>query len=277
MMIRQALFAGLLALLATGAPVVVCSQGTTQDVVSVGQVENPLQPSPDWDDMRLAVIGTDIEPPIDPSVFDLDAPKRADNPALVPIRITQPKGAPAITALSLVVDHNPAPVAASFTFGAALMPLDFEVRVRVDNYSDIRAIATLADGRKVMAGRYVKASGGCAAPAGKSMADVRATMGQMKFRTSPGEGDEAGHQIGTLMIRHPNFSGLQRDQVTLLTIPAEFIQTLEVKQDGQELFSMDAGISISEDPVFRFAYRPGAGQISVHAQDTEGRVWDNQF
>jgi sulfur-oxidizing protein SoxY len=124
-----------------------------------------------------------------------------------------------------------------------------------------------------MAGRYVKASGGCAAPAGKSMEDVRATMGEMRFR----QADDAGQQFGTLMIRHPNFSGLQRDQVTLLTIPAEFIQVLEVKQGGTPLFTMEAGISISEDPVFRFAYAPGEGPVTVHAQDTEGRVWDQSF
>lgn len=238
-----------------------------------GAVENPLQPSALWDDMRLAVIGTETEPPVDAAMLNLDAPKRADNPALVPVRITQPPGAPQVTRLSLVVDGNPAPVAAEFTFGPALAPLDFEVRVRVDSYSDLRAIATLADGRKVMAGRYVKASGGCAAPAGKSMDQVRASMGQMKFRQT----DEDGRHIGTLMIRHPNFSGLQRDQVTLLTIPAEFIQTLVVKQGDTPLFSMNAGISISEDPVFRFAYVPGQGPISVHAEDTEGRVWDRNF
>lgn len=238
-----------------------------------GAVENPLQPSALWDDMRLAVIGTETEPPVDPAILNLDAPKRADNPALVPVHITQPPGAPQVTRLSLVVDGNPAPVAAEFSFGPALAPLDFEVRVRVDSYSDLRAIATLADGRKVMAGRYVKASGGCAAPAGKSMDQVRASMGQMKFRQT----DEDGRHIGTLMIRHPNFSGLQRDQVTLLTIPAEFIQTLVVKQSDTPLFSMNAGISISEDPVFRFAYVPGQGPISVHAADTEGRVWDQHF
>lgn len=238
-----------------------------------GAVENPLQPSALWDDMRLAVIGTETEPPVDAAILNLDAPKRADNPALVPVHITQPPGAPQVTRLSLVVDGNPAPVAAEFTFGPALAPLDFEVRVRVDSYSDLRAIATLADGSKVMAGRYVKASGGCAAPAGKSMDQIRASMGQMKFRQT----DEGGRQIGTLMIRHPNFSGLQRDQVTLLTIPAEFIQTLVVKQGDTPLFSMNAGISISEDPVFRFAYVPGQGPISVHAADTEGRVWDQHF
>lgn len=234
---------------------------------------NPMLPSPDWDDMRSAVIGTDDEPVIDPTVFDLTAPPRADNPALVPVRITQPPGAPAIVALALVIDHNPAPVAAEFTFGPALMPLDFEVRVRVDAYSDVRAIATLADGRKVMAGRFVKASGGCAAPAGKSMDQVRATMGEMRFR----EAQEQGRVTGTLMIRHPNFSGLQRDQVTLLNIPAEFIQTLQVRQGTVELFTMDAGISISEDPVFRFAYSGDDIPVTVHAQDTEGRVWDTAF
>ncbi|WP_028714136.1 quinoprotein dehydrogenase-associated SoxYZ-like carrier [Paracoccus sp. J55] len=237
------------------------------------EVANPLQPSALWDDMRLAVIGTEEEPPVDPAIFDLDAPPRADNPALVPVRITQPPGAPAIRALALVVDGNPAPVAAEFTFGEALMPLDFEVRVRVDSYSDLRAIATLADGRKVMAGRFVKASGGCAAPAGKSMEEVRATMGEMRFRAA----EEDGRQVGTLMIRHPNFSGLQRDQVTLLTIPAEFIQVLEVKRGEEPLFTMEAGISISEDPVFRFAHAPGEGPVTVHAEDTEGRVWDQSF
>lgn len=241
------------------------------------EVANPLQPSAIWEDLRESIIGTNDEPETDPRALLLEAPMRADNPALVPVRITQPEGAPAITALTLVVDGNPAPVAAEFTFGAALMPLDFEVRVRVDSYSDLRAIATLADGRKVMAGRYVKASGGCAAPAGKSMDEVRATMGEMRFRSAPSEAGGDGRGIGTLMIRHPNFSGLQRDQVTLLTIPAEFIQTLQVRQDGAELFTMDAGISISEDPVFRFAYQPGAGPVTVHAADTDGRVWDQSF
>ena len=124
-----------------------------------------------------------------------------------------------------------------------------------------------------MAGRYVKASGVCAAPAGKSMDEVRATMGEMRFRQAA----EDSREFGTLMIRHPNFSGLQRDQVSLLTIPAEFIQVLEVKQGDAPLFTMEAGISISEDPVFRFGYAPGQGAVTVHAQDTEGRVWDHTF
>lgn len=235
--------------------------------------DNPLQPSETWDDLRETVIGLAAEPAIDATTLDLEAPIRAHDAAIVPIRLTQPAEAPALTDLTLVIDQNPAPVAAEYTFGEALMPLDFEVRVRVDAYTDVRAIATQADGGKVMAGRFVKASGGCSAPAGKDMAAVRASMGDMRWKTDP----QDGRSIGTLMIRHPMFSGLQRDQVTLLNIPASFIDTLEVRQGDELLFSMKAGISVSEDPVFRFAYRSNGQPIIVHAEDIDGRVWDRVF
>lgn len=76
------------------------------------------------------------------------------------------------------------------------------------------------------------------------------------------------------MIRHPNYSGLQRDQTTQLFIPAHFIDTLEVRQGDEPLFSMTGGISISENPSFRFAYTDnGAPSLTVHATDTEGNVF----
>lgn len=235
--------------------------------------ENALRPSETWEDLRESVIGLTEEPSMDPAILDLDAPIRANDAAIVPIRISQPSDAPALTDLMLVIDANPAPVAAEYTFGEALMPLDFEVRVRVDAYTDLRAIGTLADGGNVMAGRFVKASGGCSAPAGKDMAAVKDSMGEMRWKTA----QEDGRTLGTLMIRHPMFSGLQRDQVTLMNIPAHFIDRLEVKQGDELLFTMEAGISVSEDPVFRFAYEPNGQPISVHAEDTEGNVWDQTF
>lgn len=235
--------------------------------------DNPLQPSALWDDLRETVIGLSEEPPIRNDVLDLDAPPRANDAALVPIRLTQPPEAPPLTDLSLVIDHNPAPFAAEYKFGAALMPLDFEIRVRVDAYTDVRAIATTADGGTYMAGRFVKASGGCSAPAGKDMAAVKQTMGEMRWKAA----EEDGRTIGTLMIRHPMFSGLQRDQLTLLTIPANFIDTLEVRQGDELLFSMQAGISVSADPVFRFAYTPNGQPITVHAEDLDGHEWNQTF
>lgn len=239
--------------------------------------DNPLLPSPIWDDLRVSVIGLEAEPPQDAAVLDLTAPSRAHEAAIVPVHITQGSGAPPLTTLSLIIDENPAPVAAEYEFGPALMPLDFEVRVRVDGYSGVRAIAMLEDGDPIMAGRFVKAAGGCSAPPGRDMAEVRQLMGQMRWRSATEDGVEEGRQIGTLMIRHPNFSGLQRDQLTLLPIPAHFIDRLEVRQGDELLFTMSAGISISEDPVFRFAYQPNGQPIHVHVEDTNGNIWDETF
>lgn len=235
--------------------------------------DNPLQNSPTWEDLRASVLGIEADVPLDLTVLDLDAPMRAHEAAIVPIRLTQPADAPHVQAVTLVIDENPAPVAAEYSFGPAMAPLDFEFRVRVDSYSDVRAIADTGNGNRVMAGRFVKASGGCSAPAGKDMAAVEATMGQMRWKSAA----QDGRTIGTLMIRHPNFSGLQRDQLTLLTIPAHFIDRLEVRQGDDLLFTLKAGISISEDPVFRFVYDPNGQPIHVHAEDTDGNVWDQTF
>ena len=239
----------------------------------VAAQDNPLQNSPTWEDLRASVLGIEGDVPLDLAVLDLAAPTRAHEAAVVPVRLTQPAGAPPVRAVTLVIDENPAPVAAEYSFGPAMMPLDFEFRVRVDSYSDVRAIADTGNGNRVMAGRFVKASGGCSAPAGKDMAEVEATMGQMRWKSDR----QDGRSIGTLMIRHPNFSGLQRDQVTLLNIPAHFIDRLEVRQGDEVLFTLQAGISISEDPVFRFAYAPNGQPIHVRAEDTKGNVWEQTF
>ncbi len=239
----------------------------------VAAQDNPLQNSPTWEDLRASVLGIEAEVPLDEAVLDLDAPIRAHEAAIVPIRLTQPADAPPVQAVTMVIDENPAPVAAEYSFGPAMMPLDFEFRVRVDSYSDVRAIADTGNGNRVMAGRFVKASGGCSAPAGKDMAEVESTMGQMRWKSD----SQDGRTVGTLMIRHPNFSGLQRDQVTLLNIPAHFIDRLEVRQGDELLFTMQAGISVSEDPVFRFAYAPNGQPIHVRTEDTEGNRWDQTF
>ncbi len=74
-----------------------------------------------------------------------------------------------------------------------------------------------------------------------------------------------------LMIRHPNNSGLQRDPLTQYFIPAHFIQDLSISQGDRPILSMEGGISISEDPHFRFSYLPGASDsLEVTAEDTDG-------
>lgn len=248
------------------------SAGFAQDV------ENPLAQSATWDDLRYDVVGDAVLSDA-ADLFDLDAPYRAHDAATVPIRLTQSEGGPQIEKLTLIVDENPAPVVAEFEFGPLMGEINLETRVRVDRYSNIRAIAQTADGM-FMTGRYVKASGGCSAPAMKDAAAADAAMGQMKMREF---GVEAPPQSGQrreaqIMIRHPNYSGLQRNQVTQLFIEAHFIHDLEVWQGDDLLFHLTGGISISEDPSFRFTYTDnGAAVIRVKATDTKGQVFEKAF
>ena len=56
-------------------------------------------------------------------------------------------------------------------------------RVRVDMYSNIRAIVETADGKLHMASNFVKASGGCSAAASKDADEALANLGKMQVRT----------------------------------------------------------------------------------------------
>ena len=231
---------------------------------------NPLEPSPTWDALRYDVVG-DAAIADGAAIFAVEAPYRAHDAATVPVRIVQTAPDATLHKATVVIDENPAPVAADLTFGPALAPLDFELRVRVNQYSNLRVIADTGAGL-AMTGRFVKASGGCSAPATKGMTEALAAMGQMRLKTFASDGPQSGtRREAQIMIRHPNYSGLQRDQITQLFIAPHFIDRLEVRQGDEVLFTMEGGISISENPVFRFQYTDnGAPSFRVLAHDTEG-------
>ena len=66
--------------------------------------------------------------------------------------------------------------------------------------------------------------------------------------------------------------------MSLLYIPANFVDELRVWQGDALLFSMEAGISISEDPNFRFTYvSNGATTFKVEARDTGGGVFRSEW
>ena len=181
------------------------------------------------------------------------------------------EGAAPVKAVTLVIDENPAPLAATFTFGEDRRSFDLSTRMRVNSYSFVRAIAETSDGKLHMVKAYVKAAGGCSAPAGKDMAEAKANLGQMRFRVFSGSGE------AQVQIRHPTYSGLQMDQVTRLYTPAWFIETITVAQGGRPIFRMEGGISISEDPTFRFSYEPNGEPVTVEAVDTEKQIFRQVF
>ncbi|KQT47641.1 quinoprotein dehydrogenase-associated SoxYZ-like carrier [Aureimonas sp. Leaf454] len=211
-------------------------------------------------------------------VVSLEAPMRAADPAVVPVKLTfAPEKK--IRKVTLVIDENPSPVAATFTIGAASGLTEIETRVRVNAYTDIHAVAEAEDGTLYMVKRFVKAAGGCAAPAAKDAAAAAKSMGEMRLKRFAAEaGANGARDTAQLMIRHPNNSGLQKDQVTLLYIPAHFVSDLTVTRGADLVFAMSGGISISEDPNFRFDYDPkGDEPFTAKAVDTEGKVFEKTF
>lgn len=235
---------------------------------------NPLEHSATWEDLREDVIGA-VALDASGSVLTLDAPYRAHDAATVPISLKQIDPNKFISAATIVVDENPAPIAGEFTFSKAMAPLDFELRVRVDQYSNVRVIAETQDGQH-MTGRFVKASGGCSAPASKDLTSALSVMGQIKVRNfAPKLPQSTPRREAQIMIRHPNYSGLQRNQITQLFIPAHFLDQVEVWQGDEMLFAMEGGISISEDPVFRFFYNDnGSSSFTIKASDTDGNEFE---
>jgi sulfur-oxidizing protein SoxY len=213
----------------------------------------------------------------------LDMPYRAEDAAVVPVtvRATLPPGdTRAVTAITIVIDENPSPVAATFSLGPRSGVSEISTRVRVNSYTNVHAVAELSDGKLYAVQTYVKASGGCSAPAAKDADEAKVHLGQLRFRqfTKAPDGPASAPREAQVMIRHPNNSGLQMDQVTRLYVPAFFVHSLEIRQGDDLILAMDGGISISEDPNLRFTYRPnGAGTIRVEARDTDAHVFQGEW
>ncbi len=224
-----------------------------------------------WQQVRTSLFqAQEIRTPAD-AVITLDAPERAQDAAIVPVSIrTGLEQTPErhIEKVYLVIDNNPSPVGAVFTFTPASGRADIELRVRIETYTHVRAIARTSDGELHMATRFVKASGGCSAPPGKDMSAALANLGKMRLRV---EGDVAPGRpaLAQLMVSHPNHSGLAMDQLTRHYTPAYFVRRVEISFAGEPVMSADIDFTISENPNFRFWFVPrGDGELKAEVVDT---------
>ncbi len=229
-----------------------------------------------WKSLKPDIIGDRAVKIADSGVLQIIAPKRAQDAGLVPVDIQFDPVKAKIVAITLVVDVNPSPLAAVFKLGKDGGVSKISTRLRVNDYSFVRAIAETESGELMMSETYVKATGGCSAPAVRNPEDAKATLGVMKLRQFPPETGvaENSRRELQLMIRHPNHSGFQMDQVTRYIIPPHFINKVSVSQGGEPIISMEGGISISEDPNFRFNYLMRKGNtIEAVAEDTKGNTF----
>jgi sulfur-oxidizing protein SoxY len=228
-----------------------------------------------WHDLQQAIFG-DKQLQDGQGILQLEAPVRALDAALVPITITL-TGTKAIKGVYLVIDDNPSPLAAHVTFGPAADPHLLKLRVRVNQYTQMHAVAETADGQLYEVMKFVKAAGGCSAPAGSDDAVALKDIGRMKLRLL--SDFTLGKPVqAQLMIRHPNFNGMQMDQVTRQYTPAHFIQSADVSYNGQLVFHLDSDISLSTDPVIGFDFVPqDKGLMKVDVHDSENLKFSHSF
>lgn len=202
----------------------------------------------------------------------LDVPKRAKDAAIVPVSITAKilqTDERFIKTIYLVIDKNPGPLIGKFQFTPRSGRADLAFRVRIDSYTPVRAIAETNGGQLYMSRRFVKASGGCSAPAGSDLDAAMARLGRIKLKINAGAALDQPIPA-QLMISHPNLNGLQMDQLTRLYAPAHFVRHVNVSFEGEEILTADIGFGISENPNFRFYFVPDSeGELTAEIKDTK--------
>ena len=224
--------------------------------------------SPEWERLREKLFGTRTLDATSGRV-QLLVPLRAAYGASVPVRIVskipQTPGL-YVKRLYIVVDKNPSPVAAVFDLTTEVGQADLETRLRVDEYSHIRVISELSNGELLTDSRYVKVSGGCSAPPNR---DQLHNIGKTILKLPEGVRMEAPTPVD-LQVVHPNDTGFELNNVTVMFIPPHFVRSIKVTYAERTIFEADLDFSIAENPAFRFNFVPhGAGELKAEVEDSK--------
>src|SRR5579871_6859007 len=141
---------------------------------SLASAAGAAEPADPWPELARDIFnGRDLQDGA--SLIAIEMPSRAEDAAIVPVtlRTTLPAGdTRAVKTITLVIDQNPSPVAATFTVDPGVSMIS--TRVRVNSYTNVHAVAELSDGTLHVTQVYVKASGGCSAPAARDTQEAKA-------------------------------------------------------------------------------------------------------
>ena len=233
-----------------------------------------------WDNIKPAIF-KEITIVENENTIQIEAPDRAYDAAIVPIKVNvNLEAEDFVEKLFIVVDNNPAPLAATFKFKTQQSKMEIQTRIRINEYTTVRAIAQSNSGEYYMSKAFVKASGGCSAPALSDQEAALARAGKMKFKIGESSEQLPHSSIGQVLISHPNNSGMQFDQISRNYIPAYFVNQVSVRLDDEELFVLETNFSLSENPSIHFSFdmeqKPDS-VISVKAIDSNNGTFENTW
>ena len=206
----------------------------------------------------------------------ITAPRRAESGAQVPFAFSVDYPVAEgqyVKAVSVIVDANPVPLAAVFHFNPQSGKAEVATRIRLETDSLVHVVAETSDGKWYVNAAPVRASGGCGGTIDGDESAARQSAGKMRLALDS-EATEGALHYARLQIKHPMFTGLQRDLVSQGFRPAYYIDKIEVQYNGVTVFQADTYIGISEDPNIRFPFiAKGDGALTVTIHDNE----DNEF
>lgn len=210
---------------------------------------------------------------VEQDIFELKAPFTAEDATIVPISVhTKIRQTPEryIKKMSIFVDMNPMPVVGFFEFTPDSGKADLAMRIRVDTFSYVRAVAELNTGELYMTKTFVRAKGACSAPPPASMEDSRKLLGKMKMKVV-GDVKMGEPNLMQVKVRHPNITGMAPLKIGSRVIPpAFFMDSFEVDYNGKLIVKAFLTFSISMDPALRFYFVPEKeGVMTVKGTDTK--------
>lgn len=207
------------------------------------------------------------------STVQIIVPLRAAYGASVPVKIVSKlpqRPELFVRRMYVVVDKNPSPVAAVLDLTTEVGQADFETRLRVDEYSHVRVVSELSNGELHTDSRYVKTSGGCSAPPNREALHL---IGRTVLKVAS-EVRMDQPVTADVTVVHPNDTGFELNQVTVMYIPPHFVRSIKVTYAQRKVFDAELDFSVSENPTLRFNFVPhGRGELRADVTDTK----DSQF
>jgi len=197
----------------------------------------------------------------------ISGPKRASSGAQVPINIQLTTNKDVyIKTITLIIDANPGQHAATFHLSNQTQNLNLFTRIRMETDSFVRVIAEDNNSNLYMSKIAIRASGGCSGHVDVNDPALTKDLGKILVKIQD--------KYLTTRIKHPNFTGLQKDHDSGGYIPKWVVEKIQYKFKDKIILITENKISISQDPYLKFNFSSdNAGEITVSATDTKGQIF----
>lgn len=210
-----------------------------------------------WPYLQESMFGDKAVVEADAKELAITGPARASSGAQVPVTVTVDTDR--FVKIYLLIDNNPFQHAATFELTDKTQTTAISTRIRMEIDSHVRAVAETADGKLFMSKVAIRASGGCSGYMDVHDPELTKDLGKILYKKKDNE------QV--TRIKHPMFTGLQKDLDSGGYIPEWTVKTITWRDGDDTVLTATTYISISQDPYIKFDYQ---GDVNIHVVDTKG-------